>query len=160
MHRSTPRSSGSWSASRCSYSSHSSGHAEREVGEVQGVEAIAVEGPEVQSVADAERAEDCGEQAARLALADVVHAHVELVPVVTAGLILVVAAEHLGVAAGHVVAFEHEHPLARGPEAGRCGQPARPRPDDDRIPVVHERCASARWATSSMILASWKSLGV
>ncbi|CAB5017907.1 unannotated protein [freshwater metagenome] len=105
------------------------GHAEREVGEVQRVEPVCVERAELQSVADAEAGEDRGEQPARLALADVVHPDVELVPVVT-----VMAPEHLSVATGDVVALEHQHPLACAPEAGGGGEPARPRSDDDRIP--------------------------
>ena len=74
-------------------------------------------------------------KAAGVALADVVHAHVELVPVLPSVGPGVVAAEDLHVAAGHVVPFEHEHPLARRAQAGRGGQPAGPGSDDDRIPL-------------------------
>lgn len=87
--------------------------AEREVGEVQCVEPVGVERAELQAIADAEGIEDRGEQATRLALADVVHADIELEPVVVPVGIAVVAAEDLRVAAGDVVALQHQHPFAR-----------------------------------------------
>jgi len=106
------------------------GHTELEVGEHQRVEAVGVELGEAHPVAHAERPVDVAEQPTGTQLAHVVDTHVELEPVVA-----VVAPEHLGVAARHIVGLQHEHLLAGAPETRRSTQPSGPGTDDDGIPL-------------------------
>jgi len=71
------------------------------------------------------------DQALGAALADVVHADVELV-----GAPVNAAPEALRVAASDVVALEDERPLSRRGEVGGAGEPAEAGADDDRIPAL------------------------
>ncbi len=105
-------------------------NAEGEIGEVQGVETVGIERAERHPVADAQGAKDRGEQSAGTALAHVVHADVELVPVIA-----MVAAEHLQVAPGHIVTLEDQHLLARRGQTSSRGETTRPRPDHNRVPL-------------------------
>jgi hypothetical protein len=92
---------------------------------------VGVELAELDPVVQPEAAQCRRHAPAGMALADVVHADVELVPVP-------LAAEHLAAAAGNLVLFEHQGALAGSGEIGGAGEPAEAGADDDRVPVVHE----------------------
>ena len=109
-------------------------HGQLEVGEHQGVEAVGVERPELDAIADAERAEDRREQPAGSAVADVVQSDVELVVLAE-----MAAAEHLAVAAGQVVALEHQHPTTGSGQARPGGQTAGAGADHHDVPGLDHR---------------------
>jgi len=93
-------------------------HAERESGEHQRVEPVRVHLQELDLPVQADAAEHRGDQAIGPAVADVVHADVELE--------LLLAPEYVGVAARHVVLLQDERAQAVGGEVGRGRQAAQP----------------------------------
>ena len=99
-------------------------HLELEVGEDEGVESLRIELGELEPVLQAEPAEDAGDLTGPDP-ADVVQADVELP--------LVLAAEGLAAAAGHVVLLEDQHPLADRREVCRGGETGEAGADHDHI---------------------------
>ncbi len=91
------------------------------------VEPVGVQLAEPDAPGQAEPGEDRGQQAVRAAVAEVVHADVELVGAAPA--------EHVAVAARHVVVFQHEHAVPGDGEVACAHQPADTRADDDRVPA-------------------------
>ncbi len=103
------------------------GDVEGEAGQPEAVEAVGVEGAVADPVGDAEAAQDERQDAVRPAVAEVVHADVELVGAA--------AAEHVPAAAGHVVGLDHQHPVPGGRQVAGADQPAQAGADHHGVPV-------------------------
>ncbi len=105
--------------------------AEGQPGKDQGGEAVRVQLAELDPVVEAEAAQRRGDRALGVALADVVHADIELVPVSR-------TAEHLAASAGDLVLLQHQGAPAAGGQVGGAGEPAQSRADNDDVPRSHD----------------------